>query len=289
MQPLVAAALSLVASSAHAEELVVSSSGLVEGEINGQRVTWRVEADGANAPVVNPATAQRIGLRTGLAGIGAKVRVGDVPVSGKTGVFRYSAGGGADRRRGAWFDRPIASDADGMLGPGALVQSVVTFQLRPPQAGETVNRFKLEDRGYAGMGFRQGSLFVQFAPASTETVSTASAATILAASYAGAFVGQPSIRAMRFGISRPVRTMRLGQPLSIGGVAVTTLVVRLHDYGDASGIADDDGDPYEIVVTANGGQSVDRFRTLHLGRDALESCSSVTFDKPRREISLSFK
>jgi hypothetical protein len=249
-KPVIVIALSLLASTAHAQELVVSSDGLVEGEINGHHVMWRVQADGANAPVVNPSTARRIGLKTGLIGIGAKVLIGNVPVAGKTGVFRYTARGAANRRRGAWFNRPITTDGDGMLGPAALAQPVVTFNLRPTQAGETVHRFNLEDRGYAGMGVRLGDLFLQFDPASDETIATASAAAALAASNAGTFTGQPSTRTMRFGIPRPVRTLRLDRPLSIGGLLVTTLAVRLQDYGDASGIAEGDGDPDEIVVTA---------------------------------------
>lgn len=282
-----ALSLSFIASTANAQELVVPPDGLVEGSINGQTVAWRIQADGANAPVVNPDTARRIGLKTGAIGIGAKVLVGSQPVSGKTGVFHYAVGGLDNKRRGAWFERAITSSGDGMLGPGALVQQVVTFQLRPTQIGETVLRFPLEDRGYAGMGLRFGELFVQFDPTSDRTVATASAAAALAATHAGLFVGQPSTRAMRFGITRPVRTLRLGEPLSLAGLPVATLEARLRDYGNTTGIPDENGDPEEIVVTAKSKSARNNIQTLHLGRDALSRCSKITFDKSQKQILLS--
>lgn len=287
VRPGLALALLLSASIAGAQELIVPPQGLVEGNINGHRVTWRVQADSANAPVVNPATAQRIGLKTGAIGIGAKVLVGPERVKGKTGVFRYMIGGLDNRRRGAWFERPITSDSDGMFGPGALAQKIVTFQLRPTRAGETIQSFALEDRGYGGMGARIGDLFIQFDPASDRTVATAGAAASIAASHAGLFVGRPSTRAMRFGIGRPVRTLRLGQPLALGKISVANLEARLGDYGSTAGIFDENMDPEEIVVTAKVKNIKGNINALHLGQDSLSNCSKITFDKIKKKIFIS--
>ncbi len=269
------------------DELVVPPDGIVRGEANARSVAWLVQADGSDTPVLNPASVARLGISTGMIGIGVKVLVGPVPVRGKTGVFRYRVGGEEQKRRGAWFERPITDSADGMLGPGAVPQRIVTFQLRPARADEQLQRFPLVDHGYAGMGLMAGAIFVQFDPQSEDSVATASAAATLALSHGGAFTGAPSSRPLRFGIVRPVRALRLATPLSVAGLSLRSLVVRTQDFGDASAIRDSVNDPEEIVVSASKGGRGAQYQTLHLGADALRACSRITFDRLAGEVILS--
>ncbi|MGL4314521.1 MAG: hypothetical protein ACRCSO_11085, partial [Sphingomonas sp.] len=60
---------------------------------------------------------------------------------------------------------------------------------------------------------------------------------------------------------------------------------RVSDNGTTAGIADANADPDEIVVTAKG--STDRRDVIILGNDALDQCSTIVFDKPRKQIQLS--
>lgn len=281
---LLALGMTMAATNVRADELVVPVGGVVDGEINGQRVEFLVQADGSNVPVVNPDVATRFGLKTGLIGIGARVLVGSVPVNGKTGVFRLTVEGAGAKRRGAWFERPITGSGDGMLGPGAVVQDIATFQLRAPRADEVVLTFPLVDRGYAGMGIQLGNIFIQFDPLAETSIATASAAVEIAGQHEGVFVGTTTSRAMRFGVVRPVRTVHLGSPLNFGGLALSSFLARTQDYGDARGIPDGDSD--EIVVTAEKRHASGQYLTLHVGADVLASCSSLSFNKVRKVVSL---
>ena len=91
-----------------------------------------------------------------------------------------------------------------------------------------------------------------------------------------------------FGIARPVRRMTLTTPFVIGPMALNALHVRVSDYGNAATIRDADvtPDPEEIIVTGKAKRDPSRDR-LSIGRDALEQCSSITFDKPAKRIRLS--
>ena len=81
--------------------------------------------------------------------------------------------------------------------------------------------------------------------------------------------------------------MRLARPFDVGALSIGSLDVRVAD-GNASGLpeAADAGDPNEVVVTAKGER--DRSRdTITLGRDQLDRCSSIVFDKPAKQVRLS--
>jgi hypothetical protein len=63
--------------------------------------------------------------------------------------------------------------------------------------------------------------------------------------------------------------------------------VRTADFGSASAIADADApkvDSDEIVVT---GQKKQKRMLLEVGRDYLDRCSSIQFDKKAKTVTLS--
>lgn len=276
----------LARTSSSSTTLIVPPDGLLIAEVAGKPANLVMVADSGSAPILNATEAKRLGIGTGWIGLSVVVKVGPVPVKGSTGVFSYRVGGMGVKRRGAWFERDIVQGQSGMIGPGAVAQPVVTFRLRAALPGERTFFLPLTDKGVAGMGTLIGNLFVQFDPLRSLSMATAAAGADLAREYQGHFVGDGRREAMRFGIARPVRNMVLVQPMRIGELALSTVAVRFLDYGNSGSIPDATHDPDEIVVTGRKGTSKS-YRTLHLGADALRTCSSLTFDKARKVISLS--
>ena len=89
-------------------------------------------------------------------------------------------------------------------------------------------------------------------------------------------------------VARPVRHLGLATPLRIGPLALTDMLVRTGDFGSVAAIADKDAppaDPDEIVVTGEKKQK--RRLRLDVGRDYLDRCSSIVFDKQARTLTLS--
>ena len=176
-----------------------------------------------------------------------------------------------------------------------LKEDVVRFRLRAARAGERRAEFPLVDQGglegrwgerYALIRIDGTDMRIQFDPHRQETVATAQAGSALAASLGGVWDGAARQATIAFGIARPVRTMALGRPLEIGPLSLTRVAVRTHDFGSSDTISDTAADPNEIVVVAEK-KPKSPYRVVRLGGDALERCSSITFDKRAKRIALS--
>jgi hypothetical protein len=114
--------------------LTVVEGRSFSGKINGTPVTFNVAADGLSYLVLNRDTAQQLRLRSNIFPIEA--RIGPTRFKGKTGIVSAELAGVTDpRRRVLWFDRPVTRSTDGTIGPDALPQEVVRFELRSPSAG----------------------------------------------------------------------------------------------------------------------------------------------------------
>ncbi|WP_374146595.1 hypothetical protein [Sphingomonas sp. 28-63-12] len=259
-------------------DYVVRGDGVVAAVIGGQPARLRISPWAPAAPTLNPDFAQRIGLRGGL--FGFAVKVGPVKVGGQSSVTRLEVSKASFRRRVVWFDRPWSAGADAAVGPGGLPVDVVRFELRAPQPGERTVALPLDQAmfrpSYGRVAIGKRSLIVLFDPQHRQTLATAGAGATLAESFGGQFYGVADRAEVAFGIQRPVRAMRLARPLSVGPLAIDRLLVRTGDNGSVAGIPDADADPEEIVVTAKGGNRRD---VLIIGRDQLDRCSSITFDK----------
>ena len=114
----------------------------------------------------------------------------------------------------------------------------------------------------------------------------------LATNYKGVFNGPSTSTIIYYGVERPTRPMALGYPLAIGDLVMTNVAVRVSDYGDASGIAEQAiatdpaaTDDQEIVVVGKSTKDVDLRVTV--GRSVLNKCSSLTYDLDNREIRMS--
>ncbi len=262
-------------------DVVVDASGAVTGTLNGQSARFQLSPNGSKVPVLNPDAAARIGLKRGWLNIVAVV--GPVKIKGSTAVIRYTAPGTQTKHRIGWFDRPAAPGFDALLGPGAIAAPVVTFRLHAASAGETVHRLPLVDAGYGGMGsavmIGKTRLLLRWAFDKAETTGNAKAGEVIQAERGGQWSGNSRALPVAFGVNRPHRRFDLARPLAIGGFPLPALFLR------TTGTDTESTDPDEIVVTAR--KKTKGTGVIVFGRDALSACSSLTFDKARKEIRIS--
>jgi hypothetical protein len=288
--------LAFIPAVAGAQERVVSGDGIVTVHVNGAPGRIRIDPAAPALPIfTQPFAMGRAHLRPGP--FAFAYLVGPEQVAGRSAVGRIAIGEGVRpaRRRIGWAARPYVQDADGVIGPGGVPEPVVRFVLRPPVPGERIVTLPLEDEGglfggwggtYALIDLGGAPLRVRFNPNEPRTLATAGAAVRIANLHDGRVSGETAPAHIAFGISRPVRTMRLGTPLAIGPFAISELGVRTADFGNASGIREEGGDPDEVVVTGDRRRNRNRDR-LAIGADQLRNCSSITFDKRARQVRLS--
>ena len=284
-----------VTAAAPPQERLVSGDGIVTVNLNGAAGRIRIDPAAPALPIFTaPFAAGQAQLRAGP--FAFAYLVGPQQVPGVSAVGRIAIGEGARprKRRVGWTGRPYVEGADGVIGPGGLPEQVVRFVLRPPLAGERTITLPLEDEGglfggwggtYALVDLGGEPLRVRFNPHEPRTLATAGAAVRIANAYDGRVSGETAPAHIAFGISRPVRTMRLGRPLMLGPLAISELGVRTADFGNASGIREEGGDPDEIVVTGDRRRNRNRDR-LAIGADHISRCSAIVFDKRRREVRL---
>lgn len=267
----------------------VSGEGVVSGSVNGVPVRFRIEPGAAAMPALTRETATRAGLRPGWFGV--EMRIGPTRLDGHTAVARLVLSGMELKHRVVWFDQSYATPIDGVVGPGGLRERVVRFQLRVADPGERTAVLPLVSSRWgpsvARLQLPDGPITVRFDPHVPRSTATAGAAVRIAAQFGGALAGPPSGTPIIFGITRPVRTMRLSRPLPIGPLQVDVLAARVADYGSTAGIADRDADPDEVVVV--GGRRGKEDDRIVLGADWLARCSAIVFDGSARSIRLSCK
>jgi hypothetical protein len=217
-------------------------------------------------------------------------------VSGSTAVTNLTVDGATVKRRVAWFERPVARDLDGMVGPGSLPAPVVRFIIHAPRPGERSVALPMVDAG--GLIGNWGGLFatiqvgseplkVRFDLHHRHSMANAGTGLRLAAAFGGQLDGPVENSEIVFGIERPVRRMKLARPIALGTLSIDSVHVRMVDFGNAASIpeAGTEPDPDEVVVTAKGKRDTKRDR-LSIGLEQLERCSSIVFDKPAQQITL---
>jgi hypothetical protein len=282
------------ATAAQPQELAIAGDGVLPVSVNGESGRIRVDPAAPALPILTAAFAERLHLRPGP--FAFAYLVGPEHVNGRSAVARIAVGAGqrARKRRVGWTSRPYAEGLDGVIGPGGLPQPVIRFVLRPALPGERTVTLPLEDEGglfggwgatYALIDVGGELLRVRFNPREPRTLATAGAAVRIARANDGTIGGETLSLPIAFGISRPVRTMRLGTPLAVGPLSIGELGVRTADFGNVSSIREEGGDPDEVIVTGERGRNRNRDR-LSLGADQLGLCSSIVFDKRARQVRL---
>jgi hypothetical protein len=279
---------------AQPRERVVDGEGVVTVSVNGEAGRIRIDPAAPGLPILTQSFSERARLRPGP--FAFAYLVGPEHVNGRSAVGRISVGAGDPprKRRIGWTSRVYAAGSDGVIGPGGLPEQVIRFVLRPSLPGERTVTLPLEDEGglfggwggmYALIDVGGESLRIRFNPHEPRTLATAGAAVRIANANDGTISGETTPTHIAFDVSRPVRNMRLGTPLRVGPLSLSELGVRTADFGNASGIREEGGDPDEVVVTGERRRNRNRDR-LSLGADQLRHCSSITFDKRAREVRL---
>ena len=276
-----------------ANEYVVAGDGIIRVSVAGVPGRMRIDPAAFAVPLLDAPYANRARLRPGPFGFANLV--GPKEIRGVTAVTRISLNGASPlKRRVGWTERPFYEGADGTIGPGGLPQQVIRFVLRPSLSGERTVTLPLVDEGgllggwggmYALVQVGGTPMRVRFNPYHPHTLATAGAGVRIAAAHDGRIGGETRAVPIAYGVSRPVRTLRLGRPLQVGPLAIAALSVRTADFGNASAIREEGGDPDEIVVIGKKRRNEARDR-LWLGADQLARCSSIVFDKRARQVRL---
>ena len=275
--------VSVAKDSDHALELSGDSTIVVT--IEGQSFKLLVDPDIGASRVLNADAATKLGLKGSM--IGGRHMVGPIKLTANSNVLSYDFGDVKDKQRTFWFTEGAATKiADGTVSPAALPYPVVRFKLREAVDGEQVYTLPLVDDGKnATFMVGQNAVAVGFNLARNETLVTASTGVLIADTYQGVFVGDSVSTLIRYGIKRPTRPLKITQAISIGGLPLDQMLVRVSDFGDASQIADSaDIDQDEIVVTAVSKKKPRYMMTL--GRDFLSRCSALTFDAKAKQVQM---
>jgi len=275
--------------SASDDAFIIEPDAVVTASVNGRPARLLLRGVGSSAPILNAKSAGAFGIEPAFIRSAINFRVGPVRVNGRNGVATYEIGGRKQKRRVGWFEREIAPGYDGLLGPMAIPHPIVTMRLRPPRPGEQVVTLGLSTFGYLGAGvvLRSKPLTIlQFDPFTPTTVANAPFASEAAGPLRGYFVGEIHSREIALGVARPVRTLEFEKPFGFGAFKISRTEVRLQDWGRTDSIPNAAPDPDEIIVSALN-KNDKRLRFVIAGADALNNCSSITFDKPKRQIRLS--
>lgn len=271
------------------DNFFVEPNAVVAASINSRPAQLLFRGVGSSVPILNPKSADVFGIKPAFIRSGINFRVGPVRVNGRNGVATYEIGGRKQKRRVGWFERDIAPGYDGLLGPMAITHPIVTMRLREPKPGEQVITLGLSTFGYLGAGvvLRPKPLTIlQFDPFTPTTIANAPFANEVAGPLRGHFVGEIRSRVIALGVTRPVRTLQFEVPFAFGAFRISRTDVRMQDWGGTDSIPDTAPDPDEIIVSAVD-KNDKRLRFIIAGADALNNCSSITFDKTKRQIRLS--
>ena len=283
--------LLLTAATGPPSSITLSGDNIVSATVNGAAVRIKVDPAYAGAATVNPDIVARAKLKRSM--LGFRHRVGPVTISFWSDAAKADYGLGTEQLRIFWPDRSIITGADGLAGPNALPWSRLTFTIGPQAEGEQEIDLPLETTGTSGLSgtitklqLGDAEVKVWFSLILPQSLATAGLGAELARTNGGAMTGVAHLAPIRFGIERPVRTMRLSVPIRIGGRPLKELGVRTADFGNVSGIPEAGAvtDPDEIVVTA--AKKGKRDYSLLVGRDFLSGCSSLTYDFPAKLIRL---
>jgi hypothetical protein len=282
-------------------EITVEADAPVDATIEGVPAKLMVATGLVDRLTLTPAFVDAHGIKP--APIMGKANLnfwGRREIEGKNRPLDYSVAGVAEKGRAFWFFTDTQPKYDGSIGPWAFPQDWVVVRLIPDDPADQLTEF-----GYFGdlnngsvTGFKDATFgtAVTFGVERDLPYPLASAATgaAIAAAYGGTLSGEPWDLSVGFGITRPVRLMTLERPFVLGPFSFTKIAVRTRSTRDAAGngeaIAEasdgEDVDPQEITVVGLGKKARRPVYSFAIGRQALNQCASITYDKIARKIIL---
>ena len=221
-------------------------------------------------------------------------KVGPVLVKGFFMDARVQVGPYAGKAPIKWSQTDAYGFADVLAGPYAIPAPVVRYHLHNAGGPEDTSSLPLmpPSAWWVAATYKDiGGKRIKFAlaPQFATSVASAAAGAAISAELGGALSGSEERVLISHGVARPTRMMRLNVPLRLGPISLNQLLVRIADHGSAASIPKD-ADPAETtgdVVVRGKRRPSHASYIVYLGADALQGCSSITYDKPRHLIDLS--
>lgn len=259
--------------------LQASPVPIVDAEINGRPIRLEVDLRMPEVLVLSRAAAERLGVRqlpighvqVGIDGSGALLR-------GRIARPRIIFAGRGARALTGVFAVPVSTRADGVIGPAVLPYDVITIELGPNLEGARDIVLPMSDPDLWGVHTEVGgrSLSVDFdlwGGASTfNRVASRRFDEEGAIISAGELMERPVILGLTAQM-QPVNTA-----LTVFGLALAPTFARTD--APLLGALDEE----TIVVEASSGRP--RPPRVTLGREALSRCSSISVNRPARQLTL---
>ncbi len=186
-----------------------------------------------------------------------------------------------------WVDKPIAAEAEGVLGASVLKADEIIFNLGPQAAGAKLYTITRKDSGGVMMKAKIGdeSINVALELNSPDTVMNARAAAALAQAGLVKRAGQVGFWQPFPGVALPFERLvpvpgatLIGLPMFKPAVRVTEAQAKALDAAAKAGTSTVNDDDDAITVTANRKKGRDPW--ILIGRDVLQHCSRIVFDRP---------
>lgn len=285
---------------AKADTLNVGQDGLINATVNGHPAKLLVRGDWMSYPTLNPDATEKFGIRSNVfaSTLGIQAVVGTTTIPGHTGKAKFLIDGRESNLRALWFDKPAASQLDGVVGPAGLAPSEIRLNTGVKVEHPTLSSVPIQvnnNKIGTQITIDQTPVFVMFNPLREHTIASAAAGQAISAMHGGKWTGSSHTETADFGIERPVRELALATPIEVGALRIQKMLVR--DYSRVSGVTEDSTaqdaqDPSEVTlpavtVTADTKSKIKPHYYLTLGRDVLGQCDSITFNKATNRIDLS--
>ena len=274
------------------------SQYVVQAEARGRPLRLKVDPGAPFFILMNDRIAKElrfVGTKS------ATLAVGPMRLKGSTRNEKFTIAGVTGSKPVLWVKGQNIPDADGVINPANLPNDRVTLRLQPPKPGEQVielpMRFDRQRGLYHEFDYGGQLILTRFTLEENLTTTTGATASVIAKRRNGLWEGDLFTYPVRFGVSRPVRKMVLGETLSVKGFPVKQFAVRILD--DRGGyllpdkeIPNDDGDEIQegddgVVVT---GKQRRNYGAPHfwmmIGRDDLSRCSSISYDTKAKRMIL---
>ena len=247
--------------------------------------------------VLNSAAAARAGLKA-FPLIGKRTFKSAL-IPGGEATFRFNLFGITPRGLAKstlpviWVDKPVADDAEGVLGVSVLKADTVVINFAPQAPGARVYTLARPDKGEMMMKVRVGDETIRVALElnSPDTVMNARAAAALANAglvrrngMVGFWQPFPKV-ALPFERLTPTPGATLiGLPFGKPAVRITEAQAKDLDARARAGTstADDDNDAFTVTASRKKG----RDPWILIGRDVLGQCSRIVFDRPGKTWQL---
>lgn len=273
-----AAVLATAASAQEAITLNALPVPLVDAEINGRPVRLELDLRMPEALAMSNAAGERLRVRrVPFAAVRIGVDGSEATLRGRIARPRLEFGGETSRAFTGLFPTPISRHGDGLIGPAALPQEVVTVVIGPELAGARDMVFALRDPDVWSVDATIGGepLVVWFNLSEQASVLNRSASRMFDAS--GAIVASGDLREAQLIMGISTLMQPVESALTFEGIALTPLLARTN--APLLGAIEEDA----LVVVGNAESSPP---AISIGRAALSRCSSIRGDRRARTLTL---